>query len=67
VSHPPINFDFIGSISTVAVWTWSHVPHSNVLISNPDGPGAIRANIMRDVQCEHRGRSIGVSDGPKEK
>jgi hypothetical protein len=44
-----------------------HFPHSNVLISNPDRPGAIRANIMRDVQCEHRGRSIGVSDGPKEK
>ena len=21
MSHPPINFDFIGSISTVAVWT----------------------------------------------
>jgi hypothetical protein len=25
------------------------------------GPGLMRANIMSDVQCEQRGRSMGVS------
>jgi hypothetical protein len=27
------------------------------------GPGLMRANIMRDVQCEQRGRSMVVSCG----
>jgi hypothetical protein len=31
------------------------------------GPGLMRASIMRDVQREHRGRSMRVSDGPEEK
>jgi hypothetical protein len=26
----------------------------------------MRASVMRDVQCEHRGRSIGMSDGREE-
>jgi len=29
------------------------------------GPGLIRASIMRDVQREHRGRSMDVRDGPE--
>ena len=31
------------------------------------GPGLMRASIMRDVQREHRGRSMRVSDGREEK
>ena len=37
--------------------------HSNRRCSKPVGPGLMRASIMRDVQCEHRGRSMDVSCG----
>jgi hypothetical protein len=44
-----------------------HLGHSNLRCSKPMGPGLMRASIMRDVQREHRGRSMRVSDGPEEK
>jgi len=44
-----------------------HLGHSNRRCSKPIGPGLMRASIMRDVQCEHRGRSMRVSDWPEEK
>jgi hypothetical protein len=57
----------MGSLATTSFCTELHLGHSNKRCSKPKGPGLMRASIMRDVQCEHRGRSIGVSDGPEEK
>jgi hypothetical protein len=60
----PTDSDFIGSVAMVAIWTWSHWPHSKLLTSKPFGPCAIRASDMRDWHFGQRGRSIAVSDGP---
>jgi hypothetical protein len=65
-SHPT-EFDFIGSLAMTSFCTVLHLGHSNRRCSKPIGPGLMRASIMRDVQCEHRGRSMLVRDGPEEK
>ena len=61
-SHPT-EADFMGSLATTSFCTKSHAGHSNRRCSKPIGPGLMRASIMRDVQCQQRGRSMGVSGG----
>lgn len=61
-SHPT-EADFMGSLATTSFCTKSHAGHSNRRCSKPIGPGLMRASIMRDVQCQQRGRSMGVSCG----
>ena len=65
-SHPA-EADCMGSLATTSFCTEPHLGHSNRRCSKPIGPGLMRASIMRDVQCEQRGRSMNVSDGPEEK
>src|SRR5258708_38513493 len=52
----------MGSDAMTSFCTELHLGHSNLRCSKPMGPGPIRASIMRDVQCEHRGRSIGMRE-----
>jgi hypothetical protein len=66
-SHPRAEADFIGSPATTSFRTESHLGHSNRRCSKPIGLGLMLASIMRIVQCEQRGRSMDVSDGPEEK
>ena len=61
-SHPT-EADFMGSLATTSFCTKSHAGHSNRRCSKPIGLGLMRASIMRDVQCQQRGRSMGVSCG----
>jgi hypothetical protein len=65
-SHPT-EADFIGSLATTSFCTELQLGHSNRRCSKVMGPWIVRASIMRDVQCEHRGRSMLVSDGPEGK
>src|SRR5258706_1224226 len=65
-SHPT-EADLMGSLATASFCTELHLGHSNRRCSNPMGPGLMRASIMRDAQCEHRGRSMDGSDGPEKK
>jgi hypothetical protein len=53
----------MGSLATTSFCTEAQLGHSNRRCSKPRGPGLRLASIMRDVQCEQRGRSIGVSCG----
>jgi hypothetical protein len=62
-ANHPTEADFMGSLATAWFFTEAHLGHSNRRYSRPIGPGLMRASIMRDVQCEQRGRSMGVSDG----
>ena len=57
----------MGSLAMTSFCTELHLGHLNRRCSKPMGPGLMRASIMRDVQWEQRGRSIGVRDGPEEK
>jgi len=66
-SHPRAEADFIGSPATTSFRTELHLGHSNRRCSMPIGLGLMLASIMRIVQCEQRGRSMDVSDGPEEK
>jgi hypothetical protein len=66
-SHPRAEADFIGSPATTSFRTELHLGHSNRRCSKPIGLGLMLASIMRIVQCEQRGRSMDVSDGPEEK
>jgi len=61
-SHPT-EADFMGSLATTSFSTKSHAGHSNRRCSKPIGPGLMRASIMRDVQCQQRGRSMGPVEG----
>ena len=63
-SHPT-EADCIGSLATTSFCMKLHLGHSNRRCSKPMGPGLMRASIMRDVQREHRGRSMDVRDGPE--
>jgi len=63
----PVEADFMGSLATTSVCTELHLGHSNRRCSKPMGLGLMRASIMRDVQREHRGRSMRVSDAPEGK
>jgi hypothetical protein len=59
--------DLIGSPATTSFCTELHFGHSNRRCSKPMGLGLMLASIMRIVQCEQRGRSMDLSDGPEEK
>jgi hypothetical protein len=56
--------DFIGSVTIVSLSTCSHLVHSNVRRSWPDGPGEVRARFMRVWHFGQRGRSIADKNGP---
>jgi hypothetical protein len=58
--------DFIGPPATTSFCTALHLGHSNRRCSKPIGLGLMLASIMRIVQCEQRGRSMDLSDGPEE-
>ena len=57
----PTEVDFIGSLVMTSFCTELHFGHSNWRCSKPIGPGLVRASIMREVQREQRGRSMGES------
>jgi hypothetical protein len=58
--------DSIGSLATTSFCTELHLGHSNRRCSKPIGLGLMLASIMRIVQCEQRGRSMDLGDGPEE-
>jgi hypothetical protein len=59
-SHPA-EADFMGSLMTTLFCADAHFGQSNSRCSNPTGPGLMLVNVIREVHCGQRGRSMDVS------